>query len=345
MSYFVFDLDETLAELYSVYPFLATLKLQDTVAASHIRSIRRVPSWLQWELDKAYTHFVRRVWEEETSNQPLGILRPGILDLMEQIRDVKEKGIIRDVAIYSNNGHLDSLHFVRDVIHYHLGGTSLISDCIHWHHPARGEERITIPGFPTKTWPILRRILTAPPCHAPQTLQPKDVHFFDDQDHWELKRVLQANYHQIQPSYDFKASAERIAAIFKESIKEAKVSQDAIKELQEYVTILFTDEEHPVFISYNHELESITYVLKERAPGTVDPTVIPFFSDEGMVQMERVLSSLYDSYQDEHHKRRRANPKRGRRRGTSKHGAGAGAGGGVRRRRNSYKNRKRRRFA
>ena len=60
MSYFVFDLDETLAEVYSAYYFIASLKLRETVQTTNSGSkskrmhIASVPIWLQTELNRAY---------------------------------------------------------------------------------------------------------------------------------------------------------------------------------------------------------------------------------------------------------------------------------------------------
>lgn len=304
MSYFVFDLDKTLAELYSAYYFIASLRLRETVrdTGSKSRSIPPVPAWLQTELTRAYECFVRRVLEEETSDKPLGILRPGILDIMTDIHQLQHEGIIQEVIIYSNSGHLESLHFVRDLIHEHLGRTDLIKDCIHWHHPMRDEERSLIAGFPNKTWNVLRRIMTSPPCHAPSSLSPKNVHFFDDLEHWDLKRTLQENYHQVPP-YEFKASFERLADLFRDSVQEANISHEAIAELQDYVIQLFAMEDDTVFISRNHELESILHLFGEKIQATASPDREPPFWDRGVQQMRDVLVQLYEGIGSRRHKR------------------------------------------
>jgi hypothetical protein len=300
----VFDLDETLAELYSVYYFIASLKLRDTVLAqqSRNRSIAPVPVWLQTELNRAYECFLHRVLEEETSAKPLGILRPGILDIMTNIHSLQVAGVIQDVVIYSNNSHLESLHFVRDLIHRYLGRPDLIKDCIHWYHPMRDEERILIAGFPNKTWNVLRRIMTSPPCHAPPSLRPQDVHFFDDLEHWDLKRVLQQNYHQVQP-YEFKASFTRLAVLFKDCLREANVSQEAITELQDYVIQLFATSEDTIFISRDNELESIIHLFQEKTKGTASAEREPPFWDRGVQQMRDVVVQLYEGSESSHHKR------------------------------------------
>ena len=85
MYYFVFDMDETLAELYSVYYFIASLRLQETLEESSARNKMSIPDTLKNQLRRAYSYFIRRVLAEEASDTPLGILRPGILDVMMEL--------------------------------------------------------------------------------------------------------------------------------------------------------------------------------------------------------------------------------------------------------------------
>ena len=75
MVYFIFDLDETLAELYSVYYFATSLKFESGILESN--------------LDKAYQYFVRDILLTEISNEPLGILRPGILGIMKKLKNLQ----------------------------------------------------------------------------------------------------------------------------------------------------------------------------------------------------------------------------------------------------------------
>jgi hypothetical protein len=56
--------------------------------------------------------FVKRVVEEENSNTPLGILRPGILPIMEKLHSLKKRGKLTSIIIYSNNKCLPCLEFV-----------------------------------------------------------------------------------------------------------------------------------------------------------------------------------------------------------------------------------------
>jgi hypothetical protein len=63
--YFVFDMDETLAELYSVYYFIASLKLQETLEESSARNKMLIPPSLKQQLHRAYHSFVRKVIKED----------------------------------------------------------------------------------------------------------------------------------------------------------------------------------------------------------------------------------------------------------------------------------------
>ena len=147
-KYFIFDMDETLAELYSVYYFIASLRLKGTLEWVNKDEANNITESLNTSLNKAYNNFVEDVLSEEISTEPLGILRPGILDVMKRLYDLQKKGLVKHVLIYSNNGHLQSLEFIRDLIHKHLGTNNLIGECIHWNHHMRDEERV--PGVANK---------------------------------------------------------------------------------------------------------------------------------------------------------------------------------------------------
>ena len=116
-------MDETLAELYTMYYFIESLRLKETIKET-------IPNVLQKSLNKAYKKFVKAIVKEEELH-PLGILRPGILDIMSTLYTLHKAGKVKSVIIYSNSGHLESLEFIRDLIHLHIGGT-LIKKCIHF---------------------------------------------------------------------------------------------------------------------------------------------------------------------------------------------------------------------
>jgi len=198
--YFIFDMDETIAQLYSVYHSL------------HYRDFINLKN-------KPYKKFVAAIVKQEISDTPLGILRPGILDIMTRLYKLQLSKKIKGVIIYSNNTYLESLEFIRDIIHTHIGTNQLIKECIHWDHYMRKEETRNVHN---KTWNVLRNIIAKGKYKDPN-VHPKDVYFFDDLDHPDLK--MNIVYYKVPP-YTFKASFDRIAAIYKEALHKVSDSED-----------------------------------------------------------------------------------------------------------------------
>jgi len=207
--YFIFDMDETLAELYTMFYFIGSLRLKDTVLnenanANANANANEIPSTLTKSLNKAYKKFVAAILKEEVSN-PLGILRPGILKVMSKLD--KQKCII-----YSNSGHLQNLEFIRDLINLHVG-SKLIKQCIHYYHPVRVNHYygpVRVNG--DKKWNEIKSIINK------NDLNESDVYFFDDLVHKDLYENL-THYYKV-PAYNFKASFHRIADIYREAIKD-----------------------------------------------------------------------------------------------------------------------------
>jgi len=191
MVHFVFDLDATLADVTFIYYCIIALRNRD----AH-------PALLgDLETNVAYALFVQDVLSAERSATPLGVLRPGVLSVMEKLHAMKKKGLVTSVTIYSNNQYLPNLEFVRDVIHAHVGSKHLISQCIHWNHPLRNQERSLYPHLYPKTWNGLLTILSqTSPNGSYRRIMAKDVFFFDDMDHIDLQNTLQANYYKV-PAY------------------------------------------------------------------------------------------------------------------------------------------------
>jgi len=229
MSYFVFDLDETLAQIYTVYYFVASLQTYPNMSESLINSLK-----------KTYRTFVKKIVEEEITN-PLGVLRPGILHVMKKIYKLYKIGKVKGVIIYSNNGHLYSLEFIRDLIHEYIGD-ELIIECIHRYHHLREKD--------DKTWDELKRILTKGKCKA-RNVKPCDVYFFDDLEHKDLYEHLE-NYNHV-PEYNFKASFDRIANIYKEILVDREfidtIGCEKIKNIDDVIEIFRIDTQNTECIS------------------------------------------------------------------------------------------------
>ena len=246
MVYFIFDLDETLAELYSVYYFAISLRLES--------------SSLALNLDKAYQYFVRDVLLAEISSEPLGILRPGILGVMKKLKDLQKLDKIKNVLIYSNNGDIKSLEFIKDLIHLYVGG-GLIKECIHRNHHMRADERVNAPHLINKTWNVLRNIMINGNTRAATNLDVRDVYFFDDLDHPDLRKKLGINYYKV-PRYSFKASLDRIGEIYKNAIYKASIKGAKLKK---YVNIILEDYiiNGSNTVKYDNTIDGVIQLLKD----------------------------------------------------------------------------------
>lgn len=246
MSYFVFDLDETLAQIYTVYYFVASLQTYPNMSKSLTNSLK-----------KAYKKFVKKIVEEEITN-PLGVLRPGILNIMKKLYELYRTGKVKGVVIYSNNSHLYSLEFIRDLIHEYIDG-ELIIECIHRYHHIREKD--------DKTWDELKRILTKGKCKA-RNVNPRDVYFFDDLEHKDLQEHLE-NYNKV-PEYNFKTSFDRIANIYKEILVD-----------KEFIEILKSE-----------KIKNIDDVIEIFRGETQDTELIPPEPDDGIKMMLDAIKKI-----------------------------------------------------
>jgi len=187
MVYFVFDLDLTLADI-------------GNQLYTQIYELQKKP--------EEYAAFVQSCAEKETSNTPMGFLRIGLVrspvlpadfkPYMEQILSLKQKGICQGVIMYSNNGYLPCLYFVRDVLHTILGVNDLFCHCIHRLYPGRPRG-----GDPAKTWEELKQIIEskndpANTCIV-ENFTPSNVLFFDDRHDHKIRTELGGNYIVVYP--------------------------------------------------------------------------------------------------------------------------------------------------
>ena len=282
MVYFIFDLDETLAELYSVYYFATSLRLES--------------SSLELNLDKAYQYFVRDILLAEISSEPLGILRPGILGVMKKLKNLQKLGKIKNVLIYSNNGDIKSLEFIKDLIHLYVGG-GLIKECIHRNHHMRADERVNAPHLINKTWNVLRNIMINGNTRAATNLDVRDVYFFDDLDHPDLRKKLGINYYKV-PRYSFKASLDRIGEIYKNAIYKASIKGAKLKK---YVNIILEDYiiNGSNTVKYDTSINGVIQLLKDITHTTFnnEPSPIVFLSlppppDIGILMMNHAINRV-----------------------------------------------------
>lgn len=275
MVYFIFDLDETLAELYSVYYFATSLRLESGA------------------LDKAYKYFVEDILLTEISDEPLGILRLGILGIMKKLKNLQKVGKIKNVLIYSNNGDIKSLEFIKDLIHQHVGG-GLIKECIHRNHHMRDNERVNAPHLINKTWSVLRNIMINGNTKAATNLIASDVYFFDDLDHPDLRKKLGINYYKV-PSYNFKASVDRIGEIYKNAIYKANIKGAKLKK---FVNIILDeyDINDTNTVTYDVSIDGVIKSLKNLTTGNEQNHIIlaslPPPPDIGILMMDHAINRV-----------------------------------------------------
>jgi hypothetical protein len=303
MSYVVFDLDETMAQLYSVYYFIASLKLKEYVGENRAYILSFFPENLMEEQERAYRLFVRRILEEETSATPLGILRPGILEVMKQLNKLKRKGKVAHVILYSNNGHLQSLEFVRDLIHLYVGNT-LITECIHRTHPLRAQES----NWMMKSWDTLRHILMHGSCHVLENISPANVYFFDDLNHTDLQTHLAEQYYQV-PAYRFRPSFERISNIYIKMIEDAKVDISML--LVNVIDLMYASNQSIFLNPQNTNLQQLIGLFGETILDTAKPSDLPPPPDRGYRMMMDAIEEMKSrhfkmgKFRRRTHKRRR----------------------------------------
>jgi hypothetical protein len=287
MVYFIFDLDETLAELYSVYYFATSLRLDLTALKSNLDIAT---------LDKAYQYFVRDILLTEISNEPLGILRPGILGIMKKLKNLQKVGKIKNVLIYSNNGDIKSLEFIKDLIHLYVG-EGLIKECIHRNHHMRANERVNAPHLINKTWNVLRNIMINGNTRAATNLLASDVYFFDDLDDPDLHKKLGMNYYKV-PKYDYKASVDRIGEIYKNAVYKANIKGSKLKK---YVNIILDDYiiNGSNTVTYDTSINGVIQLLKDLTQSTFNNestniivSSLPPPPDIGILMMDHAINRV-----------------------------------------------------
>lgn len=271
-------MDEAIAELYSAFYFITSLRLPAVIQTEHPQFHHAVSDSIKQQLDTAYHTFVKAVLKEETSYKPLGIIRPGVLHVMKLLYQLQKEKKVAHVMIYSNNASLPCLEFIRDVIHEYVGTTDLICECAHRTHPLRNEMNVY-----DKTWDSLKRVLIKGHCKAPSTLEPEDVHFFDDLRHEDLEQALGKQYHQVPP-YDFKASYERLADLYSDAVQHVSMLQFAPLVAMVYGTTF----RNQISTSLQHVLT----LFKVSTVRTATKYDVPPLQDKGISIMKSAIYSV-----------------------------------------------------
>lgn len=299
-------MDEAIAELYSVFYCITSLRLKDTIVEDYPQLLPLLSESLEKQVDKAYRLFVKKVLREELSSKPLGILRPGVLHVMNSLYRLQRAKRVAKVVIYSNNGTLTCLEFIRDLIHENIGSSTLIGECVHRTHPLREEEQTAKKGLHDryeKTWGSLRKVLIEGKCKAPSTLSVDDVYFFDDLDHKDLHRAIGNHYYQVPP-YEFKASFERLGEIYKAAIEEANVSMFQFAPL---ITMMYGTLSSDPFSSSIQRIIQL-FLASTARTAKRDDIPPPYQRDKGITMMKDAVQrvqrrTIYKKTRKRYHKR------------------------------------------
>ena len=280
MSYVVFDLDLTLADISSFYYFLLSFHIKEFVLETSPRMFAFFPEELHKCLQKAYNLFVERVVIQEESDNPMGMLRPGILEIMKDLASLHHKKKINKILIYSNNRYLQSLEFVRDIIHHSIK-TKLISDCVHWNHPSRENDKVDVNY--SKTWDTMHSL-----CFRGLPIEPKQVYFFDDQVHIQLQQTLKENYYQV-PSYHYTASFDRIKDIYQSVLRDAHVN---IATLMVYMMeVMEADNQTYPFYPHGNSMNDLMDIMDSLSKRSPWPNS-SLERDEGYYMMKDVVQEI-----------------------------------------------------
>jgi len=287
-KYIIFDVDHTLIDSYSLFYFLASLKPDETIRLSHVQLPPCDPAdWAYFKktLDQAYSLWMTAVGEEEDSDHPIGIFRPGLFSVMRRLADLQREGVIKGVHLYSNNSYLPTLHFIKDVIHQRIGSDALIHQTIHWMHPLRVKERTDrLPqSFIGKSWETLTEILQV--C-------PNQVYFIDDLEHRELISVLGDRYYHV-PKYVFRASFERLMDTYNKALQQARVP---IYQFFQTIIFLYSNTVDEFYFDYHLTAQRNIYLfLRDRTGPTESPITRPPM-DDGIQIMNRCMDDIEREY-------------------------------------------------
>jgi len=217
MFWLAFDMDETLGSVTALNPFICSLHHEKSESKQ-----------LHKDLDVARANFVKGLAQAEMSNKPLGFLRPGLISIFETIVKMKKQKKVGGVIIYTNNNNKLLINLVRDVIETALDGP-VFDDVIDWEHPIRKPligDSIWKNSRRWKNWNEIYKLFTQSKCQAPQSIEPKDVLFFDDLRHMDLYKTLKQNYFQV-PAYNYHVEPERLLEIYKKALPPTLYSESA----------------------------------------------------------------------------------------------------------------------
>lgn len=282
MSYVVFDLDCTLVNLTApVWNSLCIMQPESTAKWKKQLTIVQTGQNYKWESALAYDSFVKGVAKAEMSSKPLGILRPGIVQVILEVAKKRQNGTVKGVIMYTNNSNEALVNFSRDVLQY-CAKAKIFDDCIYVHHPLRAK-RAKYPDM-VKTWAVLKDLLVES-VHAPTTISPNEVLFYDDQPHRDLMSALGTNYIRVTP-YEYEPKKTRLVELILDSFNKTKLLEpELFEEFRATVGACY-----PSFLTTTREAAPTH--LRTLITGNPQPALYPEQPHEDKSAIDTMLNSL-----------------------------------------------------
>ena len=242
MAFVGFDLDETLGR-FSVPDghlyFLMPEALYTTQFLPYA-PFHQPSDELKTKLTAAFDSFAVCLANKEPA---LGMLRPGILQIVGKLSQLKDEGRIRGIVVYSNNGNLAALILATKMIEHLLGKPGLFCNRVNWWNPMRYGPGKNIkghrPGAASKSTRVLRESFVGPMCGdivaGYQEVPVDRLFFFDDLNppHQDIfDQIGPERYFRVNP-YKKDASIAEVDACFNAALESQNLHQD-----EEYLTYI-----------------------------------------------------------------------------------------------------------
>ena len=193
MVYLAFDMDGTIGE-FTILKQLLCIFNQPAYFIMEPEKTQLPDEQIKHMLSSAYTNFVNRIIAEETGPTPLGVFRPGVFKLFQEIHKLRISGMVKGVIIYSNNRTESLVEFIKDVLNTVVGAP--VIDTVFFRFSKQRTDTNRAMANPEKTWAEIKQLLLS--IGAPEELKPNDVLFFDDIIHADLKEKLGINYIHVE---------------------------------------------------------------------------------------------------------------------------------------------------
>lgn len=253
MAVVAFDLDETIGRFGNIDAFLFFIYPKSLYEGQMSGSEPFAPSEaLQAKIQRFLEVFADCLLAKEPG---LGMLRPGLLDILKVFVDAKERGDVKAAAIYSNNGNIGLLRLAKTVIEKALNAPGFFCDLVCWFDPRRKDEIVRgRPGHASKTYGMLKKIFMSPKCSV-DAVEPKNVYFFDDLKHPDIFDIIgQENYFQVVP-YKKDPPIEEILDCFLSTKEATDLFED--DEYYRYITPILKILNQPVDGRFESVLKSL----------------------------------------------------------------------------------------